>query len=47
MPEPVKLKHVSTNENVNEEVLSSASPGKGELRSSEAALIKKTTERAG
>lgn len=46
MPEPVKLKHVSTKENVNE-VWSSASPQKRELRSPEAALTKKTTERAG
>ena len=47
-PEPVKLQHESTNENVNEEVSSSASPQKGEPRSSESAfLTKKATKRAG
>lgn len=48
MPQPVKLQHVSTNENVNEEVSSSASPQKGEQRCSESAfLTKKATKRAG
>lgn len=48
MPEPIKLQHVSTNENVNEEVSSSANPQKGGLRSSESAfLTKKVTKRAG
>lgn len=48
MTELEKLQHVSTNENVNEEVSSSASPQQGELRSSESAfLTKKATRRAG
>lgn len=47
-PEPVELQHASTNENVNEEVSSSGSPQKGELRSSESAfLTKKATQIAG
>lgn len=48
MTELEKMQHVSTNENVNEEVSSSASPQKGELRSSESAfLTKKATRKAG
>lgn len=48
MTELEKLQHVSTNENVNEEVSSSASPQKGELRSSESAfLTKKASRKAG
>lgn len=47
-PEPVKLQHVSTNENVNEDASTSASPQKGKPRSSESAfLTKKATKRAG
>lgn len=47
-PEPVRLQHVSTNENVNEEVSLSASLQKGEPRSSESAfLTKRATKRFG